>query len=105
MRVVFALFFPDHQGTVHQVLMSLDEVSEELSLVLLGRHFKKLIFLPLELLSNWNLVLQFLAGRLEFVIDIAVTDGVKDSLKQHLCTSSFNLFDQKLFLGKVFVIT
>ena len=102
--IELAVLTPYLKSSIHDILVPFDAVSEHLSLVFLVAQFDKLIFLALQLLPLWNLILKLLSSSLKLIIDIAVANGIKDSLQQHFCSCSFYLLDQELLLGEVLFV-
>ena len=56
-------------------------------------------------MSDRNLVLKLLPGSLELIVDIAVSDGVKDPLEEHFGSCAFDLLNHQLFLLEVLLVT
>lgn len=96
---------PDLQRPEHYVLVLLHEVPEHLCLIFLVRQLDQLISLSLQFLPYWYLIFKLLPGGFKLVIDVAVSDRIKDSLQQHLSSCSFNLLYQQFLLGKVLLVS
>jgi len=85
--------------------MLFHKVSKHLGLVFLVGHLDKLIFLPFELLSDRDLVLKLQSCRLEFLVDIAVSNGIETFFNQHFSPCAFDLLYQQFLLCKVFIVS
>ena len=56
-------------------------------------------------MSDWDFIFELLSSCLEFIVDIAISDGVKALFEEHFSSSSFNFLNEELFLEEVFVLS
>ena len=103
--VVSDTVLPGLQGLIDHVLVLLDEGSEELSPVLLLRHFGQISFLALEFLSGFDFVFKLHPCHFKLFIDFVEPDEIKTSFHKHPSSCAFNLLHQELFLLEVFSIS
>ena len=105
MIVVLDSASPFGEASVENVLIPLKGLFEQGDLILLLRHFDKLILLSFKLLSDWDLLLKLHTSLLKLEIDVGESDGVETSLEQHFSPNSVDFLNHERFLFKILLLS